>query len=192
MNSCCGFRKSWPMLDKPPKGVQARAKRCLQQIWMAQTEEEVDRAFKHFVVVLRDQVREGGGVPRQGPGRSAGVFQLSGQTLAALATDERDQERVREGAAADRENAQVSELKDSVRNGAAAGVIGRGKVAPAKRTEVSTGGDQRSTIQKRYSRSSTRHLNSASPTIGNISLNIADRLFKQPIPPYCAVTPPPT
>ena len=45
----CWVHKTRNVLDKLPKGVQARAKRCLQQIWMAETRQEADRAFQHFV-----------------------------------------------------------------------------------------------------------------------------------------------
>lgn len=45
----CWVHKTRNVLDKLPKGVQARAKRNLQQIWMAETQEEAGRAFQHFV-----------------------------------------------------------------------------------------------------------------------------------------------
>lgn len=37
------------LLDKLPNGVQARAKRSWQQIWMAETREQAGRACQHFV-----------------------------------------------------------------------------------------------------------------------------------------------
>ena len=45
----CWVHKTRNVLDKLPKGVQARAKRSLQQIWMAETREEEARAWQHFV-----------------------------------------------------------------------------------------------------------------------------------------------
>ena len=45
----CWVHKTRNVLDKLPKGVQARAKRNLQQIWMAETREEAGRAFQYFV-----------------------------------------------------------------------------------------------------------------------------------------------
>ena len=44
----CWVHKTRNLLDKLPKGVQARAKRNLQQIWMAETQ-EAGRAWQHFV-----------------------------------------------------------------------------------------------------------------------------------------------
>ncbi len=43
------MHKTRNVLDKLPKGVQARAKRNLQQTWMAETREEAGRAFQHCV-----------------------------------------------------------------------------------------------------------------------------------------------
>ena len=45
----CWVHKTRNVLDKLPKGVQVRAKRNLQQIWMAETREEAGRAFQYFV-----------------------------------------------------------------------------------------------------------------------------------------------
>ena len=45
----CWVHKTRNVLDKLPKDVQARAKRSLQQIWMAETQAEAGRAFNHFV-----------------------------------------------------------------------------------------------------------------------------------------------
>ncbi len=108
-------------------------------------------------------------MPRQGPGGPAGVLRLPGRALAALADDEPDRERVCNAAAADGQNAEVPEPQDSIRDGAATGAIGPAEVAPAKRAEATRAGDRGSTIQERYSRSSTRRLNPVSPTFGHIS-----------------------
>ena len=45
----CSVRKTRNVIDKLPKGLQARAKHSLQQIWMAETQPEASRAFDHFV-----------------------------------------------------------------------------------------------------------------------------------------------
>ncbi len=45
----CWMHKTGNVLDKLPKHVQARAKDNLHQIWMAETKEEAEKAFDHFV-----------------------------------------------------------------------------------------------------------------------------------------------
>ena len=47
------MHKTRNVLDKLPKGAQARAKRALQQIWMAGTQKEAGRACDHFVAAYK-------------------------------------------------------------------------------------------------------------------------------------------
>lgn len=41
------------MLNKLPKSQQSKAKAALQEIWMAATRQEAERAFDHFRTVYR-------------------------------------------------------------------------------------------------------------------------------------------
>ena len=45
----CWMHKSGNVLDKLPKGVQAKAKSNLHQIWMSETKEQAEKAFDHFI-----------------------------------------------------------------------------------------------------------------------------------------------
>jgi transposase-like protein len=45
----CWMHKTGNVLDKLPKHVQARAKDNLHQIWMAETKDQAEKAFDHFV-----------------------------------------------------------------------------------------------------------------------------------------------
>lgn len=45
----CWMHKTGNVLDKLPKHIQARAKENLHQIWMAETKENAEKAFDHFV-----------------------------------------------------------------------------------------------------------------------------------------------
>jgi len=45
----CWMHKTGNVLDKLPKGIQARAKDILHQIWMAETKEAAEKAFDHFI-----------------------------------------------------------------------------------------------------------------------------------------------
>ena len=63
----------------------------------------------------------------------------------------------------------VPEPEDSLCDGAAAGAIGPGAVAPSELALSAGAGDRASTIQNRHPKSSTRPLRAAGPTIGNSS-----------------------
>jgi transposase-like protein len=45
----CWVHKTANVLDKMPKGVQAKAKSMLHDIWMASTRKDAERAFDHFL-----------------------------------------------------------------------------------------------------------------------------------------------
>jgi len=45
----CWMHKTGNVLDKLPKSIQGRAKENLHQIWMAETKENAEKAFDHFV-----------------------------------------------------------------------------------------------------------------------------------------------
>lgn len=45
----CWMHKTGNVLDKLPKHIQARAKDNLHQIWMAETKENAEKAFDHFI-----------------------------------------------------------------------------------------------------------------------------------------------
>ena len=44
----CWVHKTANVLNKMPKSVQAKAKKDLQEIWMAETRKDADKAFDHF------------------------------------------------------------------------------------------------------------------------------------------------
>lgn len=43
------MHKTGNILDKLPKNIQSRAKENLHQIWMAETKENAEKAFDHFI-----------------------------------------------------------------------------------------------------------------------------------------------
>lgn len=45
----CWMHKTGNVLDKLPKSIQGRAKDNLHQIWMAETKENAEKAFDHFI-----------------------------------------------------------------------------------------------------------------------------------------------
>ena len=51
----CWVHKTGNVLNKLPKGVQGKAKQHLQDIWMAQTRVDANRAFDDFIQIYRDK-----------------------------------------------------------------------------------------------------------------------------------------
>jgi len=51
----CWVHKTANVLDKMPKKVQPRAKTLIHDIYMAETEEDANRAFKHFLEAYEDK-----------------------------------------------------------------------------------------------------------------------------------------
>jgi transposase-like protein len=45
----CWVHKTANILDKLPKSLQAKAKKAIHEIWMAETKKDAERAFDHFI-----------------------------------------------------------------------------------------------------------------------------------------------
>jgi Transposase, Mutator family len=102
----CWVHRMANVLDKLPKGSQAKAKGMLHEIYLAETKEadggqEVIRLVRGDV---RGEVPEGDGVPGEGSRGVADVLRLSGGALGAHPDDQPDRERVRDGAAEARQD----------------------------------------------------------------------------------------
>lgn len=121
------------MLDKLPKGAQARAKRSLQQIWMAENQAGAGRAFDHIVAAYEAKDEKEAECLVNDREAFVGVLRLPGRALVASEHDESGGERVCHCALADAEGTLVPEPEDGVCNGAAAGLIRPAEVAPSKR-----------------------------------------------------------
>ena len=57
----CWVHKTANVLNKLPKGVQAKAKAALHQIWMAATREDAYKAFDSFLATYRDKYPKAAG-----------------------------------------------------------------------------------------------------------------------------------
>ena len=79
----CWVHKTANVLNKLPKSVQPRAKQHLQDIWMAETKRDAEKAFDFFPGGLWRQVRQGGRLPGQGPRRATRLLRLPGRALEA-------------------------------------------------------------------------------------------------------------
>ena len=51
----CWVHKTGNVLNKLPNGAQGKAKQQLQDIWMAQTRRDADRAFDDFIQTYQDK-----------------------------------------------------------------------------------------------------------------------------------------
>ncbi len=63
----CWVHKTANVLNKLPKSLQAKAKRVLQDIWMARDQDGCRGCIRWLHRMLWRQVRQGGRVPQQGP-----------------------------------------------------------------------------------------------------------------------------
>ena len=77
--------KTANVLAKLPKSQQPKAKRALQEIWMAETKAAAELAFDAFIERYTPKIREGRRLPEQGSGHATRVLRLPGRALEALA-----------------------------------------------------------------------------------------------------------
>ena len=111
----CWVHKTANVLNKLPKRQQPKAKRALQEIWMAETKKDALAAFDAYRD-LGHQIRQGGRVPDQGSRRAARLLRLSGRALEASAHDERRGKLVRHGAPPHRALQRMSLKQDRARH----------------------------------------------------------------------------
>ena len=96
----CWVHKTGNVLNKLPKGLQKKAKGRLQDIWMAETRKDAESAYRLLPGSLRAEVRQGRGLPGQGPRRPADVLRLPRRALEACTHDQPHREHVRHGSSA--------------------------------------------------------------------------------------------
>ena len=68
------MHKTANVLNKLPKPLHSKAKRELQEIWMAETKADALKAFDVFEKTYVGEVRKGGHVSDEGSRRAAGVL----------------------------------------------------------------------------------------------------------------------
>ena len=67
----CWVHKTANILNKLPKSQQPKAKRMLQDIWMAETRKDAEAAFDVFVETYGVKYEKAGRMPEEGPGPTA-------------------------------------------------------------------------------------------------------------------------
>ena len=79
----CWVHKTGNVLNKLPKGLQKKARQHLHDIWMAETKERGRERLRLLPASLRGEIRQGRGMPGQGPGRPADFLRLPRRALEA-------------------------------------------------------------------------------------------------------------
>ena len=73
------MHKTANVIAKLPKSQQPKAKRALQEIWMAETKAAAELAFDAFIESYTPKYESR--LPEQGSGHATGVLRLPGRTL---------------------------------------------------------------------------------------------------------------
>ena len=84
----CWVHKTANILNKLPKSLHTKARRALQEIWMAETKKDAVAALKAFDRNLPGQIRQSGRLPDQRSRCAAGVLRFPRRALEALTNDE--------------------------------------------------------------------------------------------------------
>jgi putative transposase len=90
----CWVHKTANVLNKLPKSQQSKAKRALQEIWMAETKKDALAAFDVFVETWGVKYDKAVRVSRQGSRCAAGLLRLPSRALETLAHDQRHRKLV--------------------------------------------------------------------------------------------------
>jgi transposase-like protein len=91
----CWVHKTANVLNKLPKSQQSKAKRALQEIWMAETKKDAFAAFDVFVETWGVKYDKAGRVSRQRSRCATGLLRLPGRALETFAHDQRYRKLVR-------------------------------------------------------------------------------------------------
>ena len=109
----CWVHKTANVLNRLPKGTQAKAKEAL----MAPSREAAQGAFEAFVNSLRGEISPGGRVAGKGSRRAVGVLRFPGCALAAYSHDQSDRIELRDGATSHAQDQELSVAQDWAGNG---------------------------------------------------------------------------
>ena len=145
----CWVHKTANVLNKLPKSLQAKAKRALQDIWMAETRKAAETALDAFIETYGIKVREGGRVPDERSRRALRLLQLPRRALEASAHDKPDREHVRDRPASDGPIKGMSFKQDRPRHDLQARTSRREKLASSPRSRPVAESYPRCKVQRR-------------------------------------------
>ena len=91
----CWVHKTANVLNKLPKSQHSKAKRALQEIWMAETRNHADSAFDAFIETYAVKYHKAAACLGQGSRDDAGVLRLSRRALEASAHHQPHRKHIR-------------------------------------------------------------------------------------------------
>ena len=168
----CWVHKTGNVLNKLPKGLQKKAKGRLQDIWMAETRKDAESAFDFFLESLRAEVRQGRGLPGQGPRRPADVLRLPRRALEACTHDQPHREHVRHGSSAHLPDQGLPVAQDGDGHGLQTMPVRSEKMEKTRWIEPSRRDHSRRQIRRWRTPGSRRRMISPYTTFDNSSLPI--------------------
>ncbi len=113
-NQRCWMHKTGNVLDKLPKNIQPRAKENLHQIWMAETKENAEKAFDHFIASYEAKYPKATECLAKDRKVLLTFYDFPGRTLAAFENDESDRVYVCDGSAPHNKNSWYADSRHYV------------------------------------------------------------------------------
>ncbi|MGY4501866.1 transposase-like protein [Bradyrhizobium sp. GM24.11] len=145
----CWVHKTANVLAKLPKSQQPKAKRALQEIWMAETKRRRRAGVRRLHRGLRAEIREGGRLPEQGSRHAARLLRLPGRALETPADDQPHRKHLRHRAPPHHPIEGMPVQQDGARHGLQTARGRTEKLATARRTQPVAKTRSRCDIQRR-------------------------------------------
>ena len=171
----CWVHKTGNVLNKLPKGLQKKAKGRLQDIWMARNQEGCRERLRLLPGSLRAEVRQGRGLPGQGPRRPADVLRLPRRALEACTHDQPHREHVRHGSSAHLPDQGLPVAQDGDGHGLQTMPVRSEKMEKTRWIEPSRRDHSRRQIRRWRTPGSRRRMISPYTTFDNSSLRALNR-----------------
>ena len=145
----CWVHKTANVLNRLPKSLQTKAKRSLQDIWMAETRRAAEAALDAFIEILRRQVRQGRRVPDERPRGVVRLLRLPRRALETSTHDKPDREYVRHRSASNSPIEGLSLKQDRPRHDLQARTSRREKLESSPRSRPVAESYPRCKVQRR-------------------------------------------
>ena len=145
----CWVHKTANVLNKLPKSLQAKAKRALQDIWMAETRKDAEAALDAFIEAYGVKYEKAVECLTKDRDGAARLLRLPGRALEASAHDKPDREHVRHRSASNDPIEGLPLEQDRARHDLQARTGRREKLAPSPRTRPVAESHPRCKVQRR-------------------------------------------
>ena len=159
----CWVHKTANVLNKLPKGKQAKAKRVLHDIWMAETKADAESPRSTSSSRPGAKYAKAAECLTQGSRRAADVLRLPGRALDASADDQPHRKLLRDRAASDRPLERMPLEQDRARDDVQAREGCTEKLATSQRTQPVAQAHFRGEVRRRNRGRQTRKLKPPPP-----------------------------